>query len=119
MYHERSLETYKDMIKSCLGFVDKIRSFIDSFLGKWSIEDTVSKIKEICCLVLISKLLDNPFGQIHMADQLKSYRLDSMVNVVEDVADAASNLFQMQLVLFFQMGSISSFDKALSNTKTS
>ena len=58
------LDTCKVMIKSCSNFADKSRSFIDSFLGKWSLEDAVSKIKEICRLVSISKLTKKLADQI-------------------------------------------------------
>jgi hypothetical protein len=104
------LDACKDMIKSCTDFADVSKSFIDSFLGKWSLEDAVSKIKEMCRLVSISKLMERLAAQIQklikaittfirsisnkiqrVADQLKSVRVDSMVDVAEDVVDAAED----------------------------
>ena len=110
MYHERSLETYKDMIKSCLGFVDKIRSFIDSFLGKWilrmrcqrsrksvawyqfpswrkELADQIDKL--IKAITTFIRLISDKIRRV--ADQLKSVRFDSMVDVAEDVADTAGD----------------------------
>mmetsp|Transcript_12497 Transcript_12497/g.27126 ORF Transcript_12497/g.27126 Transcript_12497/m.27126 type:complete len:546 (+) Transcript_12497:173-1810(+) len=104
------VDTCQELVQSCTDFADRSKSSIDSFLGKWSLDDAVSHIKEMCRLVSFSKLMEQLADQIHklikaimtllrvmsakiqaVADQLKSSGLDSVVDAAGDLVSDGLN----------------------------